>query len=188
MRSVQDDDASKNDEPHFLDEVWTLYFHEPSDDNWTMPSYLRVCDISSIEDYAAVRYALKNNVSDGMFFLMREHVFPCWDDKNNLEGGCVSIKLPKKGVETFWHELCVRVLSETLAKKSEDAQVINGVSVSPKLFYSIVKIWLAEERSPSDFDIPPGFSGEIVFKRSRDFIKACQTSARLHPVAEPSTA
>lgn len=180
--------VAAEDEPHYMDEVWTLYFHEPSDDNWTMPSYLRVGDISSIEDYAAARYALKNRVPDGMFFLMREHVFPCWDDKNNLEGGCLSIKLPKRVVEPFWEELCVRTLSETLAKKKEDAHIVNGISVSPKLFYSIVKIWLAEERDSTDFDIPRGYSGEIVFKRSRDFIRACQSSARLHPAAAPNRA
>jgi hypothetical protein len=94
-------DLEQEQEPHYLDEVWTLYFHEPSDTDWNTSSYLRVADVSSLEDYASVRHALRGYTVHGMLFLMREHIFPCWDDKNNIEGGCLSIKMPKQALEGF---------------------------------------------------------------------------------------
>lgn len=173
---------------HFLDEVWTCYFHEPSDHDWTTSSYFRVSDISSIEDFATIRYSFRNrhtSINDGMFFVMREHVFPCWDDRHNIEGGCLSMKVPKKSADEFWDELCVRVMSDTLASKKEDMELVNGISISPKTFYSIIKIWLSEEIHGQNFDIPRDYIGNVVYKRNRDFIRACQTTMSPHPSSDP---
>ncbi len=78
-----------------------------------------------------------------MFFLMREHIFPSWDDPANINGGCMCLKIPKPQVETFWAELCASMLGETLI--AEDYRCmdvcVNGASVSPKNFFCIVKIW-----------------------------------------------
>lgn len=186
--------AGEGEGPAFLDDTWTLYFHDPDNPDWNVGSYVRVVDVSSIEDLAAVQHALQKKVAAGMFFLMREHVFPCWDDKNNIEGGCLSMKLPKTSVEPFWNELSLRLICEALVKpdrryKSED--VVNGISISPKAFYSVVKIWTSAAVDPRDFWIPAGVRGDVLYKSNREFISANhRTLARPSgpgPVAEPNT-
>jgi hypothetical protein len=33
--------------------------------------------------------------SRGMFFIMREHILPLWEDESNKNGGCFSYKIYK---------------------------------------------------------------------------------------------
>lgn len=169
----------------FLDEVWTLYFHDPCDPAWTIPSYVRLTDVASADDYAAAHSAVRGKLAHGMFFLMREHIFPCWDDKFNIDGGCVSIKIPKTSavVEGFWDALCRRALSETLERGpvvdggGDRPALVNGLSISPKAFHSIVKIWVSREvHDPRRaLHIPPGFCGDVVYKSNLDIIRTCQS-------------
>jgi hypothetical protein len=83
-----------------------------------------------------------------MFFLMREHIFPAWDDPCNISGGCVCLKIPKSIVETFWHAVCANLLGETLVKEAyrDTDCIVNGVSISPKNFFCIIKIWLSNDK------------------------------------------
>jgi hypothetical protein len=172
-------------QPHnYLDDIWTYYFHDPEDPDWNTMSYKRLIDISSVEDYASARSCLRGKVPRGMFFLMREHVFPCWDDKYNIDGGCLCIRIPKHAVETFWDEICLRLIGELLLlpvapgddKRMSSMDCVNGASVSPKTYYAIVKIWVSRDIDPVRLDLPVGFQGEVMYKPNREFIHACQTS------------
>lgn len=58
-----------------LNDVWTIYFHDPYDDDWTLSSYQKLTDISSIDDFWNVQSVLKNKIHLGMFFLMRDYIF-----------------------------------------------------------------------------------------------------------------
>lgn len=167
-------------EEHYLHDIWTAYFHDPSLPDWTTRSYVRLCDVSSVEDFASLRQALLDKVPNGMFFLMREHVFPCWDDKHNIDGGCLSVKLPKAMAEGFWNDLCARVLGEVLwiQQSAGGDSPVNGVSISPKTYYSIIKVWLSRQCDPSQFDLPPGYKGELLYKPNRDTIRDSQTTTQ----------
>jgi len=162
-------------EDAFLDEVWTVRFHDPEDPDWTTPSYVRLADVASAGDFAELCLALRGKVAAGMFFMMREHVFPCWDDRANLEGGCVCIKLPKAQAQGFWEALCARALTEELGEG------VNGVSVSPKSVYSIAKVWTVHRLDGSALEslkkkLPTGFVGDLLFRANRENIQAVSES------------
>ena len=72
----------------FLNDVWNVYFHDPLDVDWTIPSYIRLSSISSVEQYWENMNCMKSQVHKGIFFIMREYVFPCWDDINNINQCC----------------------------------------------------------------------------------------------------
>jgi hypothetical protein len=170
--------------PKFLQDVWTYYFHDPDDANWTLESYVRLADASTIDDVWQLHRATAKFVSRGMFFVMREHVYPCWDDKHNIGGGCLSMKVLKEDLPAFWEHLLVHALGERLlidrdehndaGADDDDAwSDVNGLSVSPKRVFCIVKIWLRTGRNADRraFRMPPGYTGEVLYRSNADNIK-----------------
>lgn len=162
------------DSDDFLNDVWNVYFHDPMDHNWTTCSYIRLTSIGDVQEFWSNMNHMKDQVSKGMFFVMREYVFPCWDDTNNINGGCLSIKILKEHVPEFWQELVIRMLGETLLKDNyrQHWNLVNGASVSPKKHFCIIKIWL-KDGSLSDkdfFNIPNNFYGEILYKSNLENI------------------
>ena len=139
-----------NYKKHKTNNCWIMWYHNPSDTDWSTDSYKDIIEISSIEDYCV----LKNSwdlclpkVSEGMFFLMRKidektKIYPKWEDKHNIDGGCWSFKVPKDKCRTVWFNLIKYVLGECIINKDIDYSIINGISISPKKNFSIFKIWL----------------------------------------------
>lgn len=162
---------------HWLDDIWTWYFHDPSNTSWTLESYKRLCDISTIEEFWQLNDAHAPLVPNGMFFLMRESVFPCWDDPTNIKGGCASMKVSVSEVQPLWEMLCKRMLGETLVVKEDDDRVINGISISPKRSFCILKIWMSDDRFGGGEDmrrhlrIPSTYTGDIIYRKNTENIQ-----------------
>lgn len=158
----------------WLEDVWTWYFHDPSDTRWTLDSYKRLCDTSTVEDFWGMHEALAQHVTHGMFFVMRESVFPCWDDARNINGGCVSMKVAAPEVPQCWEGLLKRLLGETLAVADDDNGAVNGVSISPKRGFCIIKLWMSDNRfeeSPrTKLRIPEPYAGEVLYRRNMENI------------------
>lgn len=99
---------------------------------------------------------------------MREHIFPCWDDEYNVSGGCFAMKILKKDCHDFWEKICINLLGENTLKEEKRHlwENINGISVSPKKYFCIVKIWVKNNNviEESDLNIPTGYHGDILYK------------------------
>lgn len=157
-----------------LNDIWNIYFHDPYDSNWTNSSYVRVATISTIEEFWEHFNCVKINIHKGMFFLMREYVFPCWDDENNINGGCLSIKVLKENMADYFEDLCVKLLCEKLIvdDKIISWNCVNGISASPKKSFCIIKIWLKDETlgDKKYFNINANYYGDVIYKSNRDNI------------------
>ena len=157
----------------YLNDIWAVYFHNPYDVNWNTSSYISIGTINSITDFWNHSANLKDHLHQGMFFIMREYVFPMWDDKENINGGCLSIKVLKENIDAYWQDLTIKMLGETLVKPSHRQKwdVINGISTSPKKNFCIVKIWLKDDSlSKVDMiDLLPAY-GDVIYKSNRDNI------------------
>jgi len=134
----------QNKDPMYLNDIWFLYFHEPFDTNWDLKSYKFLCTISNVDDYIQVFHAFKPLFFNGMFFIMREHISPRWEDENNINGGCFSFKVNKNVLHEKIFEICSQMMGETLGKKTEFSLNINGISISPKKNYYIFRIWIKD--------------------------------------------
>ena len=127
---------------HKLNSNWTLWFHSPTDNDWTIESYKRISEFSTIEDFWSIyKFILPNHIQNGMFFLMRDGILPIWEDDQNKEGGCWSFKIIKKDVFNSWVELSIHILGEKITKDIDESMEINGISISPKRSFCIIKIW-----------------------------------------------
>jgi len=158
-----------------LNDLWTVYFHDPSNTDWTIQSYVRIGDVASVHDFWAHARGWAGNIHKGMFFIMRDGVFPCWDDASNIDGGVLSIKVLKEYLGDFWNDLCMKVMGESILRANRDNMWdgVNGISTSPKKNFCIVKIWTKtpELASKEFFDISPNYYGDILYKSNRDNIE-----------------
>lgn len=168
------DPASAKEGPTYLNDVWAWYFHDPHDPQWTFDRYTRLGESSTVEEVLAYNDILRDSIPHGMFFVMREHIFPCWDDPSNLGGATVSLKILKDNVHRDWESIVCRIVGETFMKDGALAQSVNGLSISPKRSFCIVKIWMAGPdmlTRCSDAAIPESYSGDIHCSANTDNIK-----------------
>jgi hypothetical protein len=124
----------------FLNDSWRLYFHEPEHDKWDFESYVPLATLSTVADMAAAHRALHSKWGSGMFFLMREHILPIWEDAHNKGGGCLSYKVMRAEIPDRWFELACWALGESAC-----GEKVCGVSISPKRNYSILRLWVADQ-------------------------------------------
>lgn len=131
-------------EEHLLNDTWSFYFHDPNDSDWSKSSFRKIADCSSIEQYWGLESKLAPKLHLGMFFIMRDGIFPLWEETGNKEGGYLSIKVLKTKVSEVWEDLCSKLLSESILRQGHKDRwdTINGLSVSPKKSFCIIKIWL----------------------------------------------
>lgn len=158
----------------FLNETWNIYFHDPYDTNWTTTSYNFIGQITSINDFWMHHNKLHDHIHQGMFFIMREYVFPMWDAEENIEGGCLSIKVLKENMADFWRDLTIKVLGENLIKPEyiKHWNLLNGISTSPKKHFCIIKIWLKDNtlNNKDFFNLKETYYGDILYKSNRENI------------------
>lgn len=155
-------------EKFWLNDTWSVYFHNPYDNNWDESGYIKLFSIGNIEEFWMFNSLVRNHTNEGMFFIMREYIFPKWNDIENKNGGFLSIKLLKEKVPSFFENICMNLINETLLKPEyyQHADKINGISISPKKHFCIIKVWLkcCDLNDNNYFNIPKDYHGSILFK------------------------
>lgn len=124
-----------------LQTPWTLYYHNPESKDWTIRSYTKVHTVHTVTEFCQLCYWIDQNILHlhaGMFFLMRGTIMPTWEDPHNRTGGCWSFKVPMHEVGSLWNQLSARLVGERL---STTPMLLNGISLSPKRGFCIIKIW-----------------------------------------------
>ena len=161
-----------NDNENKLNSEWNLYFHDPNSFNWDKDSYIKIFNLKKILDFWILNKEIEHKIHQGMFFLMRNNVFPLWDNDDNKNGSSFSFKILKEDSKKFWLKLSISVLSETFLKEEHISKYnnINGISISPKKNFCIIKIWLKNKDVFNNnnvkeyFNIPKEYSGDLIFK------------------------
>ena len=124
---------------HYLKNRWSLWTHSSNNNDWSIDSYEYVTTFESIESILTLYENLPENIIKySMLFIMKEGIKPIWEDKQNINGGCFSYKINNKIVTKIWKELSYALMGETLS----EYDIINGITISPKKNFCIIKIWL----------------------------------------------
>jgi hypothetical protein len=154
---------------HKLHDNWTLWAHLPHDVDWTVKSYKNILTFGSVEAAISVCETLPEKmVSNCMLFLMRAGIQPIWEDPKNQKGGCLSYKVNIKNIASVWKNLSYTLVGECLTSNKKMGQTINGITISPKKNFCIIKIWLSscEYQNPSSIiDISGINSQGCLFKK-----------------------
>jgi hypothetical protein len=159
-----------------LNDKFKLYFHDPNSYDWEMKSYIDLYEMKTIKDFWIIDSLIKDKVHLGMFFIMKNNIFPLWDNEDNINGCSFSLKILKKEAKIYWSKICILLLSNNITKEEhiDLYEKINGISISPKKNFCIIKIWLKEKDIYNNlnihnyFNIPENYNGEIIFKNHKE--------------------
>ena len=165
-------DSIDNDNLHILSDKWRLWAHLPHDTDWSLKSYKKIIDIDSVEAALTLFNIFPDAIiKNCMLFIMRDGISPTWEDERNKDGGCFSYKINNKSVVSVWKNLSYTLVGETLSSNKNLQKEINGITISPKKNFCIIKIWLAscEFKNPKQISsIDTLASSNCLFKKHID--------------------
>lgn len=148
---------------------WTLYFHSPEETKWTLQTFMNLGSITTWHQFWSLIDSLQtNSFSDGMFFMMRDPAPPLWESHHHIRGGCYSFRCSKKdAADTYLNYIIGSMLGTSSVN---EANKINGISISPKRGFNIIKVWNTDASSfhqPSDIHTSIGNirDSEIIYTR-----------------------
>lgn len=154
---------------HELHDTWVLWSHLPNEQNWTKDSYKEIMSFHTVEEAIVLIEAIPSKLLiNCMMFVMRQGITPLWEDARNINGGCFSYKIDNRNIAIVWKDLMFSLIGETLANETIQNSV-NGITVSSKKKFCIVKIWMStcKDNLPSMInEVSPNLSSQgCVFKR-----------------------
>jgi translation initiation factor 4E len=162
-------DEDDNTPSHKLYDNWTLWAHLPHDTDWSFKSYKEILTFNTVEETISLYgYLPEALIVNSMLFLMRKNIKPMWEDKQNKDGGCFSYRIQNKYVQKIWKHLSYSLVGETLAKDVKHRSIVNGIGISPKKNFCVIKIWLSScsERDPEIINPIVGLSSHgCLFKK-----------------------
>jgi hypothetical protein len=91
------------------------------------------------------------------FFLMKDGVEPLWEHPQNRNGGVCSFKIELDGADDVWQNLCCKMVCDILNNQPDD---INGISISPKNSWAIIKIWNKDSKN----DLSTTLASDVIQK------------------------
>jgi hypothetical protein len=137
---------------------WILWAHLPHDTDWTINSYKYIYKIQTIQEAITITETIPDSlVKNCMLFIMKDGIMPIWEDPNNKEGGCFSYKISNKHVYEIWKNLTYVLLGETISTNPSFVNSVNGITISPKKNFCIIKIWM----KTCEFQNPTMVTNEI---------------------------
>ena len=112
-----------------------------------MNSYKSILELQTVEDFLVLINSWDEclpKVTEGMYFIMRKFskdniIYPRWEDKYNKNGGYWSFKVSDSDSCEIWNNLCKILIGEGISEVN--TMDINGISISPKKKFCIIKIW-----------------------------------------------
>ena len=134
-------------------------------DDWSLDSYIKIGDFQDIVTFWTY-YNNINWISDNLFFLMKEDIRPLWEDSHNENGGCWCYKVKRTQAMEIWNEISMVLIGNNC----DDIDNINGISISPKMNYSTIKVWVDNPNVPQSFikNIDLLDSSKAIFKLWKD--------------------
>jgi hypothetical protein len=128
---------------------WTIYFHSPEETKWTLNTFVSLGSMKTWGQFWSIMEVLKpESFSDGMFFLMRDPAPPLWESHHHIRGGCYSFRCPKKEAPDVYLTYIIASMLNGVTHDTNNK--INGISISPKRGFNIIKLW----NSDNQFDKP----------------------------------
>jgi hypothetical protein len=150
------DEIYKGDELE-LNDIWNVYTHSNSNNDWSIKSYELVEKIKNVGDMWRFLNIMDNlDKEKYQYFVMRKDITPIWEDNKNKNGGICSIAIKNRYNHNFdanvgicaFISICMLVMNETFVTENS---IINGMSFSVKSRNVLIKLWVSDYEDNENF-------------------------------------
>jgi hypothetical protein len=136
-----------------LNNDWTCWIHYQNDNEWTLESYKLISKFSYLKEIALFIENLHESIiKKTMVFFMKDTILPLWETEDNIDGGCFSYKISNNNIVAIFKILLYKIVGNTLSDDENISANINGISISPKKNFCIIKIWMKKKECFNNFD------------------------------------
>lgn len=131
---------------HSLSQKLTMYAHLPHDIDWSIESYKPILKMTTMEELLTLQENMNDTlVCNCMLFIMKQNIKPVWEDNQNRDGGALCFKVPNEFSPYIWRTMCQLFAGRSLCKDQSNFDKINGLSISPKKNFCIIKVWTCDD-------------------------------------------
>ena len=158
---------------HKLNNHWKLWFHKMDLNDWNIESYQEIYKIDTLENAIILFESISNLIiTNSMLFFMKNNITPLWENEKNIDGGSFSYKISNEIIVNIYKKLIYFIISENLDNIDDEIiQNINGISISPKKNFCILKIWVGDLKNINKSEIFKNFIQKSILKLSNDEIQ-----------------
>lgn len=111
--------------------MYNLWFHSFDSSDWTINGYQLIQSIKTIEQFWVTINNL--NLTTGIFFFIKDGYLPVWENTNSI---FYTTKIDiNNGTDLFIY------IAGLLFTENLENDNVYGVSVSPKIKFSIIRLW-----------------------------------------------
>jgi hypothetical protein len=136
-----------------LNNNWTCWIHYQNDNVWTLDRYQKITTLTTLKDAVLFIENLDENIiKKTMLFFMKDSILPLWESEDNINGGCFSYKISNINIVNIFKILLYKIIGNTLINNENTLNNINGISISPKKNFCIIKIWMRNKNIITDYD------------------------------------
>jgi len=136
-----------------LNNVWSCWIHYQNDNEWTLESYKHIAKFSYLKEITLFIENLHESIiKKTMVFFMKDTILPLWETEDNIDGGCFSYKISNNNIVAIFKILLYKIVGNTLIDDENISTNINGISISPKKNFCIIKIWMKKMDCFDNFD------------------------------------
>ena len=147
---------------HKFENTWVIWYHHVKN-NWRIDGFNNIFTITNIKDYWDLNNHINyiGGISTYHLFMMKKNINPIWEDKNNKNGGCWSIKIPTEKSYELWIKLSMHIVGETI---TTELGIVTGLSICAKNpVTSVIKIWNNNNKKNSIELLPRDILNEYGF-------------------------
>jgi len=145
-----------------MEKYYRVLVHHNKDSTWDYESYHKITTIKKWSDISKVFNTLnkvfgETNYTDYDIFIMKNEIYPMWEDIENRSGSICSIKIDSLDIGySIFKTMLIYSANNTLMKFSlSEWDVVNGLSFTTKkiegsgedMCYVIIKIWFKKNYS-----------------------------------------
>jgi hypothetical protein len=126
-----------------MGESWCLWGHLVNNPDWSINSYIKIATISDVTNLLGILQNIPDELLiNCMFFFYKENILPIYEDPNNRKGGYFSYVISNQNVKNVWSITSLNLMEKNLSTNIDFMSNINGITLSPKKNFCILKIIL----------------------------------------------
>jgi hypothetical protein len=135
------DENPKEENELPLNTKWLIWIHPSESKDFSPMSYAKLTDINNVSSFwKFMNNFEKLDYKNNQFYLMRQGIFPIWEDNHNRYGSTISYRydISQKICMDFWIDICMLAVNEILY---DDMNDITGLSFTTKNNWVMIKVW-----------------------------------------------